>query len=65
LDLVWTVHVDDERASTAEKQDDFLSRVGRGIDIPMDGMRRDVEEITRTDDNIILFPWASFEASRS
>lgn len=65
LGLVWAVHVDNHRPGSTEKQDDLLSFVGRGIDFAMDGVRRNVEEISATDGDGILSPRAALEASRS
>lgn len=64
LGWVWTFHVDDHRPTPSQKQDHLLTLSARRIDIAMDRTCRDVEEIARTNGDVIPSAGTVFEASR-
>jgi hypothetical protein len=51
LSRVWSLYVEDHRATPSEKQDHFLTLGARRIDIAMHCTCRDVEEISWTNGN--------------
>ena len=65
LSWVWTLHVEDHRATPSEKQDYFLTLGARRIDIAMHCTCRDVEEISWTNGNGIPSTRTILKASSS